>query len=70
MSNINQSLIRIFKNSEDNVVLAYGSSHGCGIQSVDLELIVIDQADIEYVAKALLDFKLIDQNNGDQDGES
>ena len=28
MSNINQSLIKIFKNSEDNVVLAYGSAHG------------------------------------------
>ena len=42
----------------------------CGIQNIELELIVIDQADIEYVAKALLDFKLIDQNNGDQDGES
>lgn len=70
MSNINQSLIKIFKNSEDNVVLAYGSAHDCGIQNIELELIVIDQADIEYVAKALLDFKLIDQNNGDQDGES
>lgn len=58
MGDVNQSLVRIYKNAEDNVVLAYGSAVNCDLQSVDLEVIVIDQADIETIANALLDFKL------------
>ena len=61
MNTINQSLIRVYNNNEGDVVLAYGNADNCSIQSLDFELLVINQADVEVIAKALLDFNLKDK---------
>jgi len=67
MSETNQSLIKVFLNSDNDVVLIYGNVSNCDIQHVELERLVINRNDVSAIIKALNESKLI---IGDDDGES
>ena len=53
MSKMNQSLIKVYLNNNDEIVIAYGDSEGCGFQELEISCLVINRKDLMPMSEAL-----------------
>jgi hypothetical protein len=56
MSKTNQSLIKIYLNNNDEIVIAYGDSESCSYQELEISCLVVNKKDLAHLADALLSY--------------
>lgn len=67
MSKTNQSLIKAYRNNDDNIVLKYGNFANCDVDNLDIETIVINKDDLIAVSEVLTAASFLEDKEVDND---